>query len=164
MKARTRKRERENESGWARESQTNKCRSRTLAFGIARPVSETRRFNQRAKKSRVAEKRQSEGERKTEGERKRGRREREEKRERRGEAGLTLKYVDPRATLGLFSLHPAERFGRIPVRHAGRESVYRMIQKHRIIFLSLWTEARSLSPSRRLLLLTLLLREAPAGM
>lgn len=161
--------ERENESGWARESQTNKCRSRTLAFGIARPVSETRRFNQRAKKSRVAEKRQSERERKTEGERKRGwrerqEREREEKRERRGEAGLTLKYVDPRATLGLFSLHPAERFGRIPVRHAGRESVYRMIQKHRIIFLSLWTEARSLSPSRRLLLLTLLLREAPAGM
>lgn len=78
MKARTRKRERENESGWARESQTNKCRSRTLAFGIARPVSETRRFNQRAKKSRVAEKRQSEGERKTEGERKRGRRERGE--------------------------------------------------------------------------------------
>jgi len=79
--------------------------------------------------------------------------------EREGE-GFTLKYVDPRAILGLFSLHPAGCFGRIPVRHAGRESVYRMIQKHRIIFLSLWTGARSLSR----LLLTHLLREAPAGM
>lgn len=78
----------------------------------------------------------------------------------REEEGFTLKYVDPRAILGLFSLHPAGCSGRIPVRHAGRESVYRMIQKHRIIFLSLWTGARSLSR----LLLTLLLRETPAGM
>lgn len=71
--------------------------------------------------------------------------------EREGE-GFTLKYVDPRAILGLFSLHPAGCSGRIPVRHAGRESVYRMIQKHRIIFLSLWTgERRSLSPASFLL-------------
>lgn len=95
-----------------------------LAFGTARPVSETRRF-------------------KPEGE--------EEQGEREGE-GFTLKYVNPRAILGLFSLHPAGCSGRIPVRHAGRESVYRMIQKHRIIFLSLslWT-ARSLSPASFLL-------------
>lgn len=49
-----------------------------------------------------------------------------------------------RATLGLFSLHPAGRSGRIHrVRHAGRVCIYRMIQKHRIIFFSL-----SLSGSR----------------
>lgn len=33
---------------------------------------------------------------------------------------LSLKYVDPRATLGLFSLHPAGCSGRIPVRSEHR--------------------------------------------
>lgn len=70
--------------------------------------------------------------------------------EREGE-GFTLKYVDPRAILGLFSLHPAGCSGRIPVRHAGRESVYRMIQKHRIIFLSLSGLERAASPASFLL-------------
>lgn len=62
------------------------------------PVSETRRFKPEGEE----ESRATEG--------------------REGE-GFTLKYVDPRAILGLFSLHPAGCSGRIPVRHAGRERV-----------------------------------------
>ena len=48
---------------------------------------------------------------------------------------FSLKYVDPRATLGLSSLHPAGRPGRI-LAPPCRQSVYRMIQKHHIIFIS----------------------------
>lgn len=103
--------------------------------GTARPVSETRRFK-------------SEGE---EGQNVEGRG--------GGKRLLSLKYVDPRATLGLFSLHPAGCSGRIPVRPE-RACVYRMIQKHRIIFLSLWT-ACAQPPLSRLLLIPLLFARSP---
>lgn len=115
-KERGRKRGREVNKSW-----TDRWRSAKLSPSARHdPFQRHVGSNQRAKKSRAM-----------------GESERE-----REEEGFTLKYVDPRAILGLFSLHPAGCSGRIPVRHAGRESVYRMIQKHRIIFLSLWTGAR----------------------
>lgn len=89
----------EQEEGRKNKSWTDRWRSGTLAFGTARPVSETRRFE-------------------PEGEEEQGR---QKGRRGRRREGFSLKYVDPRATLGLFSLHPAGCSGRVPVRHAGRE-------------------------------------------
>lgn len=68
----------------------------SLAYGTARPVSETRRFKPESEKE----------QKRTVG---------------AGEKDLSLKYVDPQAILGLFfSLHPAECFGHILVCHAGK--------------------------------------------
>lgn len=86
--------------GWVRNKNAGRIggEAELSPSGTARPVSETRRFK-------------SGGE---EGQDVRG----ERGRERRGGGRrlLSLKYVDPRATLGLFSLHPAGCSGRIPVR------------------------------------------------
>lgn len=60
--------------------------------------------------------------------------------------GFSLKYVDPRATLGLFSLHCAECSRRIPIRHAGRESVYIVWYKNIALFSSLSEPKRAASP------------------
>jgi len=107
----------------------------TLAFGTARPVSETRRFEPEGESSRVPE-----GE---------------------GEGGLLPKICGPTGntrTLLVTSHWMLQAYTGPPYRQ--RVCIYRMIQKHRIIFLSLWTETRSLSR----FLPAVLLREAPTGM
>lgn len=124
------KREGKSEGGkWIRAGRWRRARSSRLRHPFQRHVGS----NQRAKK-RV------------------GRR-----REGREEEGFTLKYVDPQAILGLFSLHPAGCSGRIPVRHAGRESLYIVWYKNIALFSSLSGPKRAASPA---LLLTLLLRSA----
>lgn len=127
------------EGGRKNKSWTDRWRSGTLAFGTARPVSETRRFE-------------------PEGEEEQGRPEGEAGEE---EGGLLPKICGPTGntwTLLVTLRWMLQAYTGPPCRQ--RVCIYRMIQKHRIIFLSLWTETRSLSH----LLLALLLREAPAGM